>query len=249
MEQKEIIVCEDDYKKELRAYYGNLLKGRLLSINLSELTDEEIKNSITNYDVNENIINNNFCSWITIGEIVSSEYNGRKYNFVKFLSGEDSTFNINFSQFSYAMSPQNHTGWISYDEKKAKYVCTVDGKCISPEDFFAKHKGEKLLLIYSFPAVTAFRTMKTCYFFAHSKISVEDIRKHIKYAQYQTIKDIVEYPALYTPETAINIECENGSNSPRAYGKYSTTEQFAASLFEKEFKEDFITLLNVLNKN
>lgn len=248
MEQKHIIVCEDDYKNKLRAYYSDLLKGRLLSINLSELTDEEIKNSITNYDVNEKIINN-FCSWITIGEIGSSEYNEHNFKFVKFLSGENSVFNINCSQFKYAMSPQNHTRWISYDEKKAKYVCTVDGKCISPEVFFAKHKGEKLLLIYSFPAVTKFNTPKTCYLFAHSKISVEDIRKYIKYAQCQAIKDIVEYPALYTPETAIKIEFENGSNSPRAYDKCSTTDQFAASLFEKEFKEDFITLLNVLNKN
>lgn len=248
MEQKEIIVCEDDYKKELRAYYGNLLKGRLLSINLSELTDEEIKNSITNYDVNENIINN-FCSWITIGEIGSSEYNEHNYKFVKFLSGEDSVFDINFSQFKYPMSPLNHIGCIPYDETKVKYVCSVDGKCISPEVFFAKHKEEKLLLIYSFPAITQFNTQKKCYLFAHSKISVEDIRKYIKYAQCQTIKDIVEYPALDIPETAIKIECENWSNSPRVYGKCSTTVQFASSLFEKEFKEDFITLLNVLNQN
>lgn len=248
MEQKHIIVCEDDYKNKLRAYYSDLLKGRLLSINLSELTDEEIKNSITNYDVNEKIINN-FCSWITIGEIGSSEYNEHNFKFVKFLSGENSVFNINCSQFKYPMSPLNHIGCIPYDETKVKYVCSVDGKCISPEVFFAKHKGEKLLLIYSFPAVTKFNTQKTCYLFAHSKISVEDIRKYIKYAQCQAMKDIVEYPALYTPETAIKIEFENGSNSPRVYGKCSTTDQFAASLFEKEFKEDFITLLNVLNKN
>lgn len=247
MEQKHIIVCEDDYKKILRAYYSNLLKGRLLSINLSEFTDEEIKNSITNYDVNEKIINN-FCSWITIGEIGFPEYNEHNFKFVKFLSGEDSVFNINCSQFKYPMSPLNHIGCIPYDETKVKYVCSVDGKCISPEVFFAKHKGEKLLLIYSFPAVTKFNTQKTCYLFAHSKISVEDIRKYIKYAQCQAIKDIVEYPALYAPATAIKIESEN-SNSSRVYGKCSTTNQFASSLFEKEFKEDFITLLNVLNQN
>ena len=251
MKTKTTIAREEDYKTELRKYYSDILKGRLLSLNFSDMTDEELQNSIIDYDAKDKVINNNFCSWLTIGEIGSSEYDGKHYKFIKLISGKDVVFNINFSQFKYPMSPNktNNVAFPSYDATKAEYVCSVDGQCVSPEVFFAKHQGEKMLLVYSFPAVTAFNKKKTCFLFAHSRTSLDDIREYIKYAQYHTIKDIIEYPTLYIPGTTIKIEYEDVSNCSPMYSHFtrcSTTDEFATSLFAEEFKDEFITLFNYI---
>ena len=73
------IVREDDYRNELRSYYNSILNGRLLNFDISSLNDDELLSSICNYNTSEKIVNNNFCTWVTIGDVGSSEYNGNYY--------------------------------------------------------------------------------------------------------------------------------------------------------------------------
>lgn len=152
MKTKTTIAREEDYKTELRKYYSDILKGRLLSLNFSDMTDEELQNSIIDYDAKEKVINNNFCSWLTIGEIGSSEYDGKHYKFIKLISGKDVVFNINFSQFKYPMSPNktNNVAFPSYNATKAEYVCSVDGQCVSPEVFLQNTREKRCFLFIVF---------------------------------------------------------------------------------------------------
>lgn len=248
MKIKESIARENEYKNELECYYNSLLNGRLLNLDLENLEDEELLNSILDYDVKEDTISNNFCTWVSIGDVVNSEYNGNYFQFIQIMSKGESIFNINFSQFKYPMSmnKKNKISFTSFDATKAFYVCSIDGKAISPESFFSNHKGEKLLFVFSFPAVTAYNKQKTCYLFAHEKISPSDIRKHIKFAQYHTIKDILDYPTLYIPATTIKLEFEDKPNIGPKYNhscRSEITDQFANSLFEEKFRSKFESLL------
>ena len=252
MKMQLTIVREDDYRNELRSYYNSILNGRLLNFDISSLNDDELLSSICNYNTSEKIVNNNFCTWVTIGDVGSSEYNGNYYEFIKLTSDDNAAFEINFSQFRYPMSPnkKSHIAFPSYDSTKADYVCSVDGQCITPELFFAKHKGEKLLLLYSFPAVTAFNKEKTCYLFAHKNVSISDLKKYILYAQYHTVKDIVEYPTLYIPGTTIKTEFLDMPNCRPMYNHFcrcDATDKFALSLFEEEFRKLFESILDKLN--
>lgn len=241
MNYKETIAREEDYKCDLRTYYNSILNGRLLNIDVDNLSDAEIMKFVIDFDNENNVINNNFCTWLTIGDTITSIYNGCTYKSVNFLSSNNSIFNINFSQFKYPMSlgKTDKVVFPSFNLYEAKYVCLIDEKSIQPELFFSENKGEKLLLIYSFPVINKFNKEKTCYFFAHKNISPTFIRKYLKYAQRNTIEDIIKYPTMYSPGTTIKIDFEDSQNQEPIYHHYSiseTTKKFALSLFNEEFK-------------
>ena len=245
---KQALAHENDYRKELRSYYNSLLNGRLLSIDVENLTDEVLLTRVIDYDPKQAPINN-FCTWVSIGDVGTGEYNGYDFQFIHFVSKGRALFDINFSQFKYEMSmnKKNEIAFPIFDASKAFYFCKIDDHAISPESFFSEHKGEKLLLIYSFPAVTSYNKNKTCYLFAHERISPSDIRKHIKYAQYHTIQDILDYPTLYIPGTTIKGEFENTPNVCPIYlnlCRNDITDQFANTLFNEEFRTRFESLLS-----
>ena len=156
------IAREEDYRKEVIDHYNSILNGRLMSIDLSKASDSELKSFISLYDENESYFNN-CCTWLEIGEIGSSNYNGRDFQFIKLLTKGGEAIQINFSQFRYEMSTNlGQDGFTSFDPEKAVHVCTIDGQTIEPSIFFSTKKGKKLLYLYSFLAVTAFNQTKLC---------------------------------------------------------------------------------------
>ena len=245
---KYFIANEELYEAQLRKYYNSLLNGRLFSLDIEMLSDEELIESITDYDCNEGVANNNFCTWVYIGDIFLAEYNGINYEYVTFLSGGKMVFKINLSQFKYAMNSfeRTYAKFSHYDSKSAEFVCTIDGQHISPKQFFQENKGDKLFVIYNFPAATELGTEKQCYFFAHDCISPKDIREYIVYAQYHTLRDVLATPAKNIPLTTIKIV--SGSRSNRIdYSKNSRCEEsdvFAIELFNREFRSSFENLLS-----
>lgn len=166
MDLKISIAREDEYKKQLCAHYNSILDGRLLKIDPDTANDSEISSFVTDFDKNESF-DNNCCSWLIIGDIGNSEYMDNNFSYINLLPLNGDPIQINFSQFKYGMSAkQGHVGFTSFDSEQAVHVCTIDDSTILPESFFSNHKGEKLLYLYSFNAVTAFNRPKRCYHFA-----------------------------------------------------------------------------------
>ena len=240
------IAREEDYRKEVIDHFNSILNGRLMSLDLSKTSDAELESFISLYDENESYFNN-CCTWLEIGEIGSSNYNGRDFQFIKLLTKGGETIQINFSQFRYEMSTNfGQDGFTSFDPEKAVHVCTIDGQTIEPSIFFSTKKGKKLLYLYSFLAVTAFNQTKLCYKFAFENISASHLRKYIHNVQMNVLQKCISYPAADTPYTSIKIEVEGAVNSRPTYQhfvKSQLIDDFAINIFETEFKEKFIQKL------
>ena len=100
MELKISIARESDYREEVIDHYNSIMNGRLLSLDLGKADDSDILSFISFYDENESYFNN-CCSWLEIGEIGSSNYNGRDFQFINLLTKSGGSIQINFSQFIY----------------------------------------------------------------------------------------------------------------------------------------------------
>ena len=85
MELKISIARESDYREEVIDHYNSIMNGRLLSLDLGKADDSDILSFISFYDENESYFNN-CCSWLEIGEIGSSNYNGRDFQFINLLT-------------------------------------------------------------------------------------------------------------------------------------------------------------------
>ena len=102
MSLKISIARENDYREEIVNYYNSILNGRLLSLDLSCTNDSDILSFISFYDINEPYFNN-CCSWLEIGDIHRSNYNGKDFQFINLLTNNGESIKINFSQFIYVM--------------------------------------------------------------------------------------------------------------------------------------------------
>lgn len=250
MSLKLSIAREDNYRKEIVNYYNSILNGRLLSFDLCKANDSDILSFISYYDKNESYFNN-CCSWLEIGEIDSSTYNGRDFRFIKLLTKAGDSIDINFSQFIYEMSVDlGQEGFTSFNSKKALHVCSIDGQRIEPLSFFSTNKGKKLLYLYSYPVVTAFDKKKMCFEFAFNNISVSDLRKYIHDVQMAVLQRFIAYPAADTPSTSVKIEIEGATNSRPTYQhlKGELTDDFAINIFESDFKDIFLNKLREIEK-
>lgn len=188
------IAQEDDYRNEIRNHFNSILKGRLLSFDLKRANDEDISKLPIDFD-GKLPFTDNSCTWLKIGEIIDSEYNGNPFSFVELLDGQGNALEINFSQFIYGMKKKEQEGgFSSYDPNKPSYVSIVDGAMIDPRQFFTENKGRKLLYLYSFPAITSFNSVKRCYRFAFKNIELSDLRSHIYNCQIRIIKDLLANP-------------------------------------------------------
>ena len=103
MELKISIARESDYREDVIDHYNSIMNGRLLSLDLGKADDSDILSFISFYDENESYFNN-CCSWLEIGEIGSSNYNGRDFQFINLQTKSGGSIQINFSQFIYEMS-------------------------------------------------------------------------------------------------------------------------------------------------
>ena len=243
------IAREDDYRNEIRNHFNSILKGRLLSFDLKRASDEDISKFLIDFDGKLSFTDNS-CTWLEIGKIVDSEYNGKPFSFVELLDGKKNALKINFSQFTYGMNKKDQTeGFCSYDPNKPSYVSLVDGSTINPSLFFLENKGRKLLYLNSFLALTAFNSVKRCYRFAFKHIELSNIRDHIYNCQESIIKDLLDNPTRDIPGTTIKIEF--GGNAKPMYHHNVTgkeTHDFALNIFNKEFKDAFINKLSDLEK-
>mgnify|MGYP003506480376 FL=1 len=115
MSLKFSIAREDDYRKEIVNHYNSILHGRLLSMDLINASESDLLSFISFYDKNE-LYFNNCCSWLEIGEIESSNYNGNDFQFINLLKNNGDSIQINFSQFIYEMSTSfGHDGFTTFD--------------------------------------------------------------------------------------------------------------------------------------
>lgn len=236
------IAREDDYRKKIIAFYNSVLHGRLLNLDLKTVNDSELMSFVSIYDVNE-LYFNNCCTWIEIGDIGSSNYNGYNYSFINLLPSNGEPIHINFSQFEYEMcNAQGQEGFPSFDEERAVHVSLIDNQRIEPYSFFSTNKGKKLLFIYSFEGVNVFCKRKRCYYFAFKNISAKYLRKYIYNTQVAVLKQYILYPAEDAPYTRVKIEIEGAENSRPTFQdmKGGITDDFAVNVFESEFKELFL---------
>ena len=242
MNLKISIAREDDYRKEIINHYNSILNGRLLSLDLSKANDSDILSFISIYDKNE-LYFNNCCSWLEIGEIGCSNYNGNDFRFINLMAKDGESIQINFSQFVYEMSTNfGHDGFTTFESDRAVHVCSIDGQKIDPLSFFSKNKGKRLLYLYSYPAITAFNKAKMCFKFAYNNISAPFIRNYIQTAQIFVLKRCISYPTEDVPCTSIKIEVEGAINSRPSYQHFvkgKVTDDFALDIFESDYKELF----------
>ncbi len=240
------IAREEDYRSDLRKHFDSILSGRLMQINPKTSSYEDILSWITDFDGSLGYINN-ACSWVIIGEIGTSSYNGHDFKYINFKSGDENAFSINFSQFIYPMSLNDASSTFPvFSSNEAEYYCTVDFKTIVPQEFFEANKGKKMLYIYSFDCVTSFNSVKRCFFFALDKISEGHLRDYIKMVQETVLKEILHNPSQNTPQTTLAI---NPDSSRPIYQHNCTskiTDEFAIKLFEEEYKSKFEQKLNEL---
>jgi len=250
MSLKISIAREDDYRKEVVNHYNSILNGRLLSMDLSKAKDSDILSFITLYDENEHYYNN-CCTWLEIGGIGSSNYNGRDFQYIKLLTKGGESIQINFSQFRYEMSTNlGQEGFTTFNPERAVHVCSIDGQMIDPSTFFSTNKGKKLLYLYSFPAVTAFNKTKLCYKFAFNKISPANLREYIHDVQMTVLQKCISYPAADVPYTSIKVEVEGAANSRPTFQHFvkgKLTDDFAINIFESDFKEIFLNKLKEIS--
>lgn len=242
MKLKYSIAREDDYRKDIVNHYNSILNGRLLSLNLSKASDSDILSFISYYDKNE-LYFNNCCSWLEIGEIGISNSYGRDVRFIKLLTKNGDSIEINFSQFIYEMSANlGQEGFRSFTPERAVHVCSIDGQMIDPSSFFSTNKGKRLLYLYSYQAVTAYNSSKWCFKFAFNNISASYLREYIHGVQMAVLQRCIAYPTADTPYTSIKIEVEGATNSRPTYQhfvKSKVTDDFAIDIFESDYKKLF----------
>ena len=246
---KVTIANEDNYRKELFNHYDSILNGRIMSINPYTANDSDIISFTSLYDENESYINN-CCSWLEIGEIGESNYNGNDYKFINLLNKGKVVKRINFSQFRYKMSANSYNDdFFTFHPEEAKYVCSIDGKKIEPETFFYRNKGNKLLYIYSFGAITAFNKFKRCYYFAFNNISASFIRKYIHKTQMLVLEECIINPQTDIPTTTIKAEIDSNKKVAPKF-TYNVgggmIDEFAINYFKSEFEEKYKAKLNEL---
>lgn len=74
-----------------------------MSIDANSASDHTIASFVTGYNENESF-DNNGCSWLEIGNVEQSNYNGHDYKFINLIPAIGDAIQINFSQFIYPMS-------------------------------------------------------------------------------------------------------------------------------------------------
>lgn len=236
------IAREEDYRRDVREYFDSILNGRLMSIDINCREDSELPGLICEYNPNSISNIDNYCAWVTIGEISEEEYYGKRFKFVKFYSGRDLVFTINFSQFIYSMSISNKNilNFGAFDPLEAKYCCTVDGNVINPDTYFTQNIGKKLMLLFSMPAVTSFNKEKDCYFFLTEQKALSNLRKYILKSKIDVLDYYLKYPAAYAPSTTIMFESSPGSIP---FFNHNVTTQltvdFVIDVFNNEFRTIF----------
>lgn len=247
------IANRDLYKSEIKAYFDKILDGRLLSICPNALNDESLFNKLSDFNINEDIHFNNFCTWLTIGETGSDNYNGHDFSFIYFYSNDDLAFSVNYSQFTYLMCPYNGSLFSAkYEDNKAKYTCLINGRQIDPKRFANYYKGKKILVTHWFDALNSFNRVKQCYFFSINQ-TPNTIRKHILLSQRFVLNSLLQSPARYAPCASLEFEFDDGRvnylhNVTFGSDGFKDIQQLIEDIFIRDYKSIVISRLAEINR-
>lgn len=245
------IVNESEYRRRVYDFFQSILNGRLMSIDANSANDHTIASFVTGYNENESF-DNNGCSWLEIGNVEQSNYNGHDYKFINLIPAIGDAIQINFSQFIYPMSRYRREAdkLPSFNRNEATCRCTVDGNAISPGTFFGAHKGERLLYLRSFYGVTAFDSIKRVFRFAFNHISTLEIRRHLLLSQIAVLKKYLSNPSVEC--LGATLKTVNNDNSYVGYDDCligSITIDVTTSIFRNEFEHQFLDKLNRLERS
>lgn len=245
------IVNESEYRRRVYDFFQSILNGRLMSIDANSASDHTIASFVTGYNENESF-DNNGCSWLEIGNVEQSNYNGHDYKFINLIPAIGDAIQINFSQFIYPMSRYRREAdkLPSFNRNETTCRCTVDGNAISPGTFFGAHKGERLLYLRSFYGVTAFDSIKRVFRFAFNHISTLEIRRHLLLSQIAVLKKYLSNPSVEC--LGATLKTVNNDNSYVGYDDCligSITIDVTTSIFRNEFEHQFLDKLNRLERS
>ena len=224
---------------DIRDFFRSILEGRLLSIDVDNISDEELLPSLPDgicvKDQGLRFVDN-LCSWITIGETREQVF-GNRYQQIHLITGEDKLkepYYINYSMFRYPLE-FNREKYVIFANRSG--ISTIDDKVIEPGLFFQKHYGEKLFFICAITGVDIFGLKKACYYFAKEKMDPLYIRRYILEAQVTALIEIshesVEYSHL--PPADIIRECDGGPYYFKDVSNHPCVRSLAIKIYNEEF--------------
>jgi hypothetical protein len=235
---------------DVRNYFRSILEGRLLSIDVEKITDEELPSLIPNgfTDCNRGFrYADNLCSWYTISE--SEVWNIPKTHTKIYFRGENAKIplRMNYSLFRYPLYFDREK-YVIFAKRSG--ISTIDNKLIDPELFFTEHMGEKILYICGFNGVDVFGGEKICAYFAKENIKPFHLRRYILEAQITTLIEILHDPDGYSilPPVDIIRECDGGPYFFKDVKSHSLMKKIANRIFSEEFidiyKSKYVYLLS-----
>lgn len=194
------------YSQKVRNYFTSIIDGRLLSLNIDNLSDEELLNALPTgiTDTSRSLcFANNTCSWFTIGESRKLEY-VRPFKQMCLTFGEESIY-INYSRFWLPLSFENNDNIFF---RNLSEFNTIDGLQVDPESFFPNHLGKKLFFICGKKGTDQYGRKQNCLLFALNNVDPINIRKYITTSQLSTLREVINNPIEYSilPETTIVFE-------------------------------------------
>ena len=228
--------------QDLRNYFKSILEGRLLSMDVSRMSDEDVLSSLPYGLTKKNRglrYADNLCSWYTIGESIEQRF-GNPYKQVSILLEDDKKFPINYSRFRYPLS-FNRQKYVIFANRIG--INTIDDKVIDPEFYFTNHYGEKILFVCGIDGVDKYGKTRMCAFFARVKIDSVLIRRYIYEAQLAALIEILHNPINYEVLPPIDIfrECDGGPYLFKDVPFHPLMEKLAIKIWNEEFVEVFKT--------
>ncbi len=227
--------------QDIRKHFESILKGRLLSLDIEEMNDEQVLSALTHRLTDKGRgpgYLDNLCSWYTIGESKELIF-GRPYKQICLMQDDETIMEINYSRFRYPLS-FNKQKYALFGNKSG--TNTIDDKVIDPETYFHDYYGEKVLYICGITGADTFGKERQCAFFAKDNIDPDHIRKYIMEAQLTSLIEILYDPVKYSilPPTDIIREYEGRTlffkDSPYSC---AAMDELATKIWSEEFFSTF----------
>ena len=227
---------------DIRNYFKSILEGRLLSIDVDNISDDELLSSLPDgisvKDQGPRFVDN-LCSWITIGKSKKEVYY-KPYMQIHFLlnEGEKKDFCMNYSRFRYPLD-LNREKYVIFANRSG--ISTIDDKEINPDTYFQENYGEKIFFISAFTGIDAYGNERMGAFFAKEKMSPIHVRRYILEAQLTALIDIshesVDYIPL--PQEDIIRECDGGPYYFKDVVSNPCIRDLAIKIYNEEYIDVF----------
>ena len=227
---------------DIRNYFKSILEGRLLSIDVDSISDEELLSSLPDgisvKDQGPRFIDN-LCSWISIGKSKEEIYY-RPYMQIHLLltEGKDMDFCMNYSRFRYPLD-LNREKYVIFANRSG--ISTIDDKEINPDTYFQEYYEEKLFFICAFTGIDAYGNKRMGAYFAKEEMSPIHVRRYILEAQLTALIEILNESVDYghLPSADIIRECDGGPYYFRDVWYNSCIRDLAIKIYNEEFIDVF----------